>query len=181
MFPPVSAGIHKGVIQTMETTIMEFTTLKFGKHEGKTIPEVLFSDPSWFFWAFDNGIFQQHGRPQKEAAELAYRARHIKIPRDRPEEWQVNFYANRRGQFMGFLVERKDDLSKTGTGFAFAMAGFSLRHVCQMNKTDAVWFLREIKSYLFGERVRVTKKRAQDFFADKRNFNFCERHQVAAE
>jgi len=30
---------------------MAWSTLPFGKHKGKTLPQIVFADPDWFFWA----------------------------------------------------------------------------------------------------------------------------------
>jgi len=36
---------------------MRWSTLKSGKYEGKTLPQVLFKDPDYFFWAIEEGVF----------------------------------------------------------------------------------------------------------------------------
>ena len=35
---------------------MIWTTLNFSRHVGKTLPQILFSDPDWFFWAMDKQL-----------------------------------------------------------------------------------------------------------------------------
>src|SRR5947209_7906271 len=60
---------------------MAWTDLNFGKHAGKSLPQVLFADPDWFFWAVDNGVFAKRPALAREAAILNTRARNIKIPR----------------------------------------------------------------------------------------------------
>lgn len=46
--------------------------LSFGKHSEKTLPQVLFRDPDWFFWAWEEGVFEN--RPEVYAeAECAFR------------------------------------------------------------------------------------------------------------
>ncbi len=37
---------------------MPWTELPFGKHKGKTLPQVVFSDPDWFYWAVEKNIFK---------------------------------------------------------------------------------------------------------------------------
>jgi hypothetical protein len=29
---------------------MIWTTVPFGKHQGKTLPQIVIDDPDWFFW-----------------------------------------------------------------------------------------------------------------------------------
>jgi hypothetical protein len=36
----------------------EWIDLWFEKHKGKTLPQVMFTDPGWFFWARDEEIFK---------------------------------------------------------------------------------------------------------------------------
>ena len=57
---------------------MVWSELKFGRHKGKTLPQILFSDPDWFFWAIDDNVFQNKGSLYSEAKDLDYKARNIK-------------------------------------------------------------------------------------------------------
>jgi len=59
---------------------MTWSPLNFGKYEGKTLPQVLFNDPDWFFWAVDEGAFSSRPHLQREANDLVYKASHIRIP-----------------------------------------------------------------------------------------------------
>ena len=49
---------------------MEWTKLNFGKHEGKTLPQIMFIDADWFFWGWEKKIFNDKGQLKKEAEEL---------------------------------------------------------------------------------------------------------------
>lgn len=48
-----------------------WSELTFGKHQGKTLPKVVLSDPDWFFWALRKKLF----RPPlaAEAEDIAYK------------------------------------------------------------------------------------------------------------
>ncbi len=48
-----------------------WSELTFGKHKGKTLPQVLFADPEYFFWAYEERVFK--GGLAAEAEELAKR------------------------------------------------------------------------------------------------------------
>jgi hypothetical protein len=37
---------------------MAWSTLNFGKHAGKTLPQIVFADPDWFFWAIETNVFK---------------------------------------------------------------------------------------------------------------------------
>jgi hypothetical protein len=56
-----------------------WSLLKAGKYAGRSLPQILFMDPDYFFWAVKNKVFQ--GRLATEAAKLSWKARHIKIPK----------------------------------------------------------------------------------------------------
>ena len=64
--------------------------LNFGKHEGKSLPEVLLHEPDWFFWAIENHVLEKHGFAA-EASDLNFKARNIKIPKPDTEHWRVNY------------------------------------------------------------------------------------------
>ncbi len=57
--------------------------LEFGEHKGKSLPQVIFSDPDWFFWAYETRIFK--GAQEDEAREIYRKATSIKIPQKGPE------------------------------------------------------------------------------------------------
>ena len=70
---------------------MAWTKLWFGKkHKGKTLPQIMFKDPDWFFWAIEKGVFKNKGKLGEEAWEIYQKARKIKIPRN--IKLPLNFY-----------------------------------------------------------------------------------------
>src|ERR1700694_5831844 len=77
-----------------------WTTLTFGKHAGRTLPQVVLSDPNWFFWAVSKGVF--YGRLATEPKALEQRARNIRIPKPSPEKWEIEHRRDRDDRFLGF-------------------------------------------------------------------------------
>jgi hypothetical protein len=81
-----------------------WSKLEFGKHDGKTLPQVVLSDPDWFFWAIDNGVLD-HTPPalRAEAKDVLRKATRIKIAKPDPKTgrssilWTLmeNFHASR--------------------------------------------------------------------------------------
>ncbi len=59
---------------------MAWTPLNFGKYKGKSLPQVLFADPDWFFWAVENAVFENRPGLKTEADDLNRKARNIRIP-----------------------------------------------------------------------------------------------------
>jgi hypothetical protein len=85
---------------------MRWTTLNFGKHAGKTLPEIILSDADWFFWAVNKRAFK--GRLANEAEELVQKARAIKIPKSDHKRWQVEYSYDDTGGFCGFQFVKAD-------------------------------------------------------------------------
>ena len=49
---------------------MQWSIVRFGRYEGKTLPEIIVRDLDWFFWALP----KLYGRLGDEAQELARKA-----------------------------------------------------------------------------------------------------------
>jgi len=79
---------------------MIWTTVPFGKHQGKTLPQIVIDDPDWFFW-----ILPEVYGPLKFEADEACK---IKIPRKNPRKWCVEFRFEHGGQFRGFDIVRAE-------------------------------------------------------------------------
>ena len=56
---------------------MTCTELPFGKYTGMTLPQVLFPDPGWFFWARTRPL---HGAVAYEVGGLHPKAMRIRVP-----------------------------------------------------------------------------------------------------
>jgi hypothetical protein len=91
--------------QREDNTGPMWTTLPFGKHRGKTLPQVICHNPSWFLWAVRNDIFFPD--LAREAEVLHRRLRGIIIPKSRPEDWIVEYRYEDDGRFLGFDIVRK--------------------------------------------------------------------------
>src|SRR4051812_30151531 len=95
---------------------MRWTILNFGKHAGRSLPEIILSDADWFFWALNKAILK--GRLADEAAKLAQRARTIKIPKANPERWRVEYSYADTGKFCGFSFVKAKTPFHYGGGLA---------------------------------------------------------------
>jgi hypothetical protein len=89
-----------------------WSKLEFGKHDGKTLPQVVLSDPDWFFWAIDNGVFD-HIPPalRAEAKHVLRKATRIKIPKPDPENWQIKYIMDPMEKFHASRLLRRPDIS----------------------------------------------------------------------
>jgi hypothetical protein len=146
---------------------MHWTTLNFGTHKGKSLPQVIISDPDWFFWAVASGVFE--GRFAAEAEDLVEKATAIKIPKSNPDRWRVEYRYEDRGSFLGFEFVRRNshcghhltrlphlDLSCVRRGKAYDKKG------CRN-------FKRDFRRFCLGKKS-ATKRRCEEFFGNSKNF-----------
>ena len=53
---------------------MNWYELRFGKHQGKTLPHIALIDPCWFMWAYmDAEIFKNSWKALREQADFVYK------------------------------------------------------------------------------------------------------------
>jgi hypothetical protein len=137
---------------------MHWSTVPFGKYQGKSFPEIIVRDPDWFFWVLP----KLYGKLGEEAQELARRARAIKPPRRGRRRLEVEYQIDRDRQFDGFeFVDADSPPSRWSTicGGSFAentRAGRIMR--------------RDFRSHYFGKHKRLTKEGCEEFFSNDANF-----------
>jgi hypothetical protein len=150
---------------------MNWVTLAFSRHAGKTLPQIILCDADWFFWAFNKGVFE--GRLADEAAALAQKARGIKIPKRDRERWQVEYSYNDTGQFEGFRFVEADSPWPCESRSIRRLPYLDLMYARKgktYDKRGCRNLLRDFRHHYFGENTRVTKQRCEEFFSNKRNF-----------
>ena len=154
---------------------MTWETLTFGKHSGKTLPQILFTDPDWFFWAVESGVFNKRAHLASEAAILNTRARNIKIPPSEHKAPVVEYLIHHPTmKFSHFDIVPSERNLHEGSSPAFRSSVIDMsvpRQVAPYDKLGCKSLIASLKYYLFGSKsARVTKERAEAFFADAANF-----------
>jgi hypothetical protein len=152
----------------LENRKMRWTTLNFDKHAGKSLPQIVISDPDWFFWAVGRGVFI--GRLAAEAEDLVDKATAIKIHKAHPKRWRVEYRYEDDGTFLGFEFVKANshcgrqarrlphlDLSCVRRGKAYGKQG------CRN-------LLRDFRRHWLG-RNTATKRRCEKFFSNPKNFS----------
>jgi hypothetical protein len=144
---------------------MTWTTVNFGKHRGKTLPQIILSDPNWFFWA----ATILYGPLMAEAARLVMRARNIKIPKSNPKKWAVEYRRDRDDRFLGIDIVKAD----SHVHFLFErLPHLDLAYVRRGNVHDSRDCRRVIRDFrqLYFDGLNLTKGRCEAFFEDEDNF-----------
>ena len=154
---------------------MIWSVINFGTHKGKTLPQVLFSDPDWFFWAIEEGVFQNRGTLRGQAADLNTKARHIKVPARHGTNMLVEYVIHPpTGKFAHIELVPASQPHHDGSSPTFRKSEIDLsipRQIAQYDKLGCKNMLKSAKFYLFGsERTRMTKERCEEFFDDVSNF-----------
>ena len=149
-----------------------WSTLEIGKHAGRSLPQNLFSDPDYFFWAVEKKVFQ--GRLATEAAELAWKARHIKIPKPDPENWCVEYFFTPENKFSWYHLIEAGRPPHVGSSITMRSNNIDMsvvRELCRYDKSGYKRFVKTMKRHLFGNSAtRMTAERCEEFFADRDNF-----------
>ncbi|MFA1738985.1 hypothetical protein [Lysinibacillus fusiformis] len=155
-----------------EVVQMSWTVLDFGKkHKGKTLPQILFNDPDWFYWAYEEGVLK--GKvPHNEVQEIYGKSRNIKIPQ---EDHHAEFvFDGIRGVFADMKLVPSDRPKHEGSSQTQRLDRIDMaliRFAKQYDKLGYSLLIPILKEILFGDsKLRMTKKRAEDFFNDPSNF-----------
>ena len=149
--------------------------LDFGKHDGKSLPQVLLSDPDWFFWALDKKAFDKCLALRTQATLLNDRARRIKPPTNEFADPVVEYLIHRPTmKFARFeIVPRERQLHEGASPtFRSDLIDMSVpRRIAAYDKLGCGSLIKSLKHYLFGgESTRITRARAEAFFSDPTNF-----------
>lgn len=156
---------------------MNWSTLRFGKYEGKTLPQVLFTDPDWFFWAVSENAFEKQGKKiSQEAADLNKKAKNIRIPQNGPEKMVAEYaihHPTKKFSHMELVpFTRPKHVGSTSTFRSNSIDMSIPRKIAAYDKLGGKHLISNIKYYLFGSKsYRMTKDKCEAFFADDNNFD----------
>jgi hypothetical protein len=145
---------------------MYWSPVPFGKYAGNTLPEIILTDPDWFF----HMLPKLYGRLGEEAQNLARKARAIKIPKSRPSKWTVEYRYDCDQGFCGFTFVRADrPHSRWATRLPHLNLALPLGRKRYDKRTGRI-LTRNFRRQYFGESKRLTKKRCEEFFSNDANF-----------
>jgi hypothetical protein len=146
---------------------MSWSTIRFGKYEGKTLPEIILIDLDWFYWALP----KLYGKVEADAQDLARKVRAIKIPGPNRKKLEVEYRYERDDRFRGFTFVKASSSayhSRWSTRLPHLDLSLCLRR--KYDKRGGRILLRDFRIHYFGEHKRLTKKRCEKFFSDQKNF-----------
>ena len=147
----------------------------FGKYrgKGKTLPQIVFEDPDWFFWALGEGAFK--GALAVEAQDVGRKAQNIKIPgddnADLVAEYLIHGPTNKFADL--HVVPRSQPLHEGGSpaNRSDRIDLSFVRRISRYDKTGGKLLVGCVKHIVFGgTRVRLTRQRCEQFFDDPKTF-----------
>ena len=144
---------------------MSWTTVNFGKYTGKSLPQIVLSDPNYFFWLAE----KLYGPLATEAEVLVRRARNIKIPKPNSRKWAVEHRRDRDGRFLGIDIVKVDSHAHS---LSERLPQLDLAFVRRGNVHDTRDCRRVIHDFrrLYFDGLNLTKRRCEEFFEDEDNF-----------
>jgi hypothetical protein len=152
--------------QPKEGKDMRWSTVRFGKYKGKTLPEIIVRDLDWFLWILP----KLYGKLAKEGRNLARKARAIKIPKRYGRNLEVEYRFGIEHRFCGFgFVKAEAQRSQWTTRLPYLDFKWSLRGK-NYNKRAGRIMIRDFRTHYFGARKRLTKGRCEEFFSNDANF-----------
>jgi hypothetical protein len=149
---------------------MKWTPLNFGKHKGKTLPQVMFEDADWFFDGYEKGYFKN--RLPFEAIEIYRRARSIRVPQQNGQRMLIEYIIHKPNGKFGTM-----HLIKAAPGlqhlYVSPVIDFYIpRALANYDKLGYQNFLFALKGILFNDHSRyMSKATCEEFFNDDGNFD----------
>jgi hypothetical protein len=165
----VSKAMNASSKSAPATDSSRWSKLWFGKHKGKTLPQVIFCDLGWFLWAYTNSVLT--GGYRKEAEELLTKITHIKPPGEYGEQTVIEYDTDRvTGKFAGFrivpAVEQRE--SRIWSELIDLTIPWS---ICSHDKLGNKIMVAAVKTLFFDPKTRMTASRCEAFFADDSHFD----------
>ena len=154
---------------------MNWTKLEFGKHRGRTLPQVMFSDADWFFWLHANPLPTNNNVRGSEVEEIYRKSTSIKVPQKGDEQMVAEYIiVPRNHNFRGLDLVPVSRPPHKGYSITFRSPVIDMalvRQIANYDKGGYQRLVRDIKRYVFGDRsIRMTRSRCEAFFDDDANF-----------
>jgi hypothetical protein len=151
---------------------MNWTNINFGKHKGKTLPQIIFDDADWFFWAYENKAFK--GALAFEAQEVYRRARSIRVPQKNGQKMLVEYIIHKPTGKFGEMRLIPDGPGLGHLNVSPVIDFYLPRAYANYDKTGCKSLVFAFKVIYFGNQShRMSKRAREEFFNDDRNFKLA--------
>lgn len=153
---------------------MKWSRMPFGKHIGKTLPQIIFHDPCWYFWAMKKGVFQ-YGVIKHEADLICRRTSRIKVPGKASGEFEVEYFFHEDAALSIIRVVPRDQPWHSGSSTTLRQKYFDFlvpyRYALSNRESAMKKLIKAIKYHHFDDaNYKMTQDRCDEFFSDPCNF-----------
>ena len=149
---------------------MAWTTVGIGKYKDKTLPQILFTDPDWFFSAYEERSFQ--GLMQEEADTIYRRATSIRVPQQGAERLVADYHMHHPTGKFDHLEIVPVSQPKHKRTVRKDVIDLKVSHdLSYRDKHGGRLLVADTKYLLFGDaKFKMTKAKCEGFFDDKEKF-----------
>lgn len=150
---------------------MSWTVLTFGKHKGRTLPQVVICDLPWFYWAIEDNIFKDKGKLFDEAQELYSKTKKIRISQNGGKKLYADYitYKNKLHAMEIVSNDRPVDIDIRRKNHIDLSTS---REIDKNDKKGCKILVDDFKKFKFGHKsYKMTKKRCEEFFENDDNFD----------
>lgn len=155
---------------------MAWTKLDFSpKHRGKTLPQIILTDPDWFFWSVVNDVWvNKPYQLQKESKIIGLKATCIRIPNNEENNLVVQYNLHTDLTPIGFeIIDENQPYYEGGRSIRGGNV-IDLYYSYGSKKYDKLGgrlMIKSLKYWVFGdENIKLTKAKCEAFFDDDSNF-----------
>jgi hypothetical protein len=167
--PGPLSPVRRKVINMLVDMDTIWSEIEFGRYTGCTLPELLFVDPDYFFWVYEQGVFNGMCGTKR----LYRRATSIRIPPRYGPDLAVE-YIICSGRFEGMQLSPANMALDGGGSTSLLKPVIDMsfpRSLRAFDKGGMKIMIRDLKEIVFGNPShRMTKQRIVEFFAKDNNF-----------
>ena len=150
-----------------------WSPMAFGKHKGKALPQILFADPDWFFWAWDESVFDRNKHLKEQATRIHKRATSIKVSSDGSKQVEYLLHPSGTGLAVVDIIPSSKP-AHVGSSPSYRKDRIDLsfaRKIVNYDKLGSRIAVATVKEHFFGSSsARATKRRCENFFNNPQNF-----------
>jgi len=153
-----------------------WTRLPFGKHKGKSLPQVIFHDLDYFLWASEDAHL--YGSLATDTQILLEKIKCIKIPTHDGEALVVEYVVSSETlQFHGIQIVPKSSVLVGVLRLEVIDLSLVRKFGCY-DKLGCGLVIDELKAAYFPPRTYMTRKRCEEFFENEDNFEYGDGHRL---
>ena len=153
---------------------MQWIELEFGKHSGRSLPQIAFANPGYLLWLQERDVLKTR-ELRRQLSYVLWRAQHILIPDNVDGNRRVRYYGKDWTEKRTTKVEVVGaEVPSPKSVFSRDVEYFDLLYAVKrdgFDKSGTRLIVAAVKRRVFGDpEVRLTRAWIEDFFNDGSKF-----------